>query len=349
MSTSEPPCPRSKSILTFAGKLVIVLIFLGVCGFFIKWSLFPSPKPSAPNLGLDGGESLLNIVSVMHRDRDRPATNPAPRVVDLLTNIDLRTATVTGRWKWKDGATISDLGAATRFDFGYCPPNEYDLRFEFARLAGNDGIDTILSFEGRQFCWTMGGWGNTTSGFSEVFGQPANANPTTVRDQGLKNNQRYTCVIKVRNDKVQAYLDDQRVSEWSTDFDDLGMSSRRLHRNDSIGISTWESSYAIYSAQIVEITGAGRKVGSADPLQAKPVGIWNYTVQGREPVPHVMYSNGHMKSAEGDELWFLHGNKILFRWGPFLDSGLLSADGRSFDGSNQSGELIHGDFIPGGS
>ena len=347
MTTSEPRS-GSRRILTLAGQLAIVLIFLGVCGFIVKWYLFPSPTPSAPTPSTDASENLSKTVVGMHRDRERPTTNPVARGVDLLTNIDLPAATVAGRWKWKDGAAISDLGAATRFDFGYCPPNEYDLRFEFARVSGNDGIDTILSFEGRQFCWTMGGWGNTINGFSEVFGQPADANPTTVRGQGLKNNRRYTCLIKVRNDKVQAYLDDQRVSEWGTDFDDLGMSSRRLHRNDSIGISTWESSYAIYSAQIVEIAGAGRKVGSADPLHAKPIGIWNYTVQGREPIPHVMYSNGHMKTAEGDELWFLRGDKILFRWGPFLDSGALSADGRSFDGSNQSGELIHGEFIPGG-
>jgi hypothetical protein len=324
--------------------LLIILLFLGASGWVAKHFLFSDNGPVSKPID---DISSRSSSSSFRRVRTLATTNPTPVTIDLLKGLDLSTAVVQGHWVLKDGAVVSDTGAATRFDFRYRPPGEYDLRVEFSRLSGSDGIDTILCANGRQFLWTMGGWHNTISGFAEVFGKAADANPTTVR-ASLKNGQRYSCVLKVRNDGVQAFLDDVLVRSWTTDFDDLAMSSRRVHRPDTLGISSWESSYAIYSAQVTEISGFGRRVSPTDPLDAEAIAIWAYTVADRSPVEHKMYSNGHMKTPNGEELWFLRGNQILFRWGEWLDAGTLAPDRKSFDGTNQSGEKIHGDLVWGG-
>ena len=190
MSDPTPPAGTTKSPAVIVGQLLLILLFVGLGGWGIHYYL---------NYSHDRHEKREAVVAAtsFHRQRTFSTTNPTPGTLDLLQGVDLQTATVSGWWEVKDRAFISDSGAATRIDLGYCPPTEYDLRFTFARLSGNDGIDTILCYGGRQFIWTMAGWGNTVCGFSEISAEPADNNPTTTRGEWFNNGQRYTCVIKV--------------------------------------------------------------------------------------------------------------------------------------------------------
>lgn len=342
MSDPIPPPVAMKSPVMALGQLLLILLFLFAGGWAIRhYVLSPDGFHRATN-------AAASALAPSSRVRAIVPTNAIVRTVDLLKGLDLDTATVYGRWAVRDGAIVSDTDAATRFDLGYCPPAEYDLRFSFARLSGTDGIDTILCYGGRQFVWTMAGWANTVCGFTEVCAEPADHNPTTVRGDWFKNGQRYSCVIKVRNNRVAAFLDNQLVSEWVTDYEDLASSSRSLQRTDTLGLSTWESSYAIYSVEIVEISGKGVAKLPGDPQEATEIAVCTYQVGDRGAVNYAMYSNGRMKSPEGEELWFLQGDNLIFRFGDWVDTCTLASDRRSFEGSNRNGERIFGEVVSGG-
>jgi hypothetical protein len=274
----------------------------------------------------------------------------ASRKVDLLHGIDVSSQAVQGKWDTADNGIVSDTGQNTRLDFNYQPPLEYDYKIVFTKLSGNDGIDMILSVAGRQFCWTMGGWGNTVMGFGDVLGKGRNENPTTVHDHPIDNNHVYTCIVKVRAHEVSAFLDGEMVSHLNTSYTDLAWVSL-LHRTDTIGVCTYESSYQISQAQITEISGPGKMVSSSDPVMSRVVAVFRYTPQGQRVRDVTLYSSGRFKAPgwnEDQTLWFLRGDAIVFRWDQWLDHCRLTSDRHSFRGQNQKGELIRGKLVSGG-
>ncbi len=334
---------ESKSVKTVAAQLVLVGLFLGGCFWAFDHYVLADRRPAMTAKAVGPG-------GVVGRDRSVPATNPSPRTVDLLAGLDVAKATVNGVWTAKDRGLASDEGQATRFDFGYRPPAEYDLRLTLTRVTGNDGIDLVLAHAGRQFVWTMAGWDNHVCGFGDVMAVVANANPTTVtRPAVFENGRRYDCLVRVRRDRVAAYIDGQLVSQWPTDYDDLGSYTRGLLRPDTIGVSTWESSYAIRSASVVEVAGTGAKVSAGDPIEAAPIAVCEYAVANHPgTAEYTLYSNGRIKNADGTELWFRKGNHLCFEWGPFLDRCTLASEGKTFDGFSPKREPVHGQFTAGG-
>src|SRR5690242_9385857 len=72
-------------------------------------------------------------------------------------------------------------GIALAGDF---PRSGYELRFEAARLEGNDFFAGVVFPVGSSFCsWINGGWDGTVVGLSNLDGNDASENDTsTVRD-----------------------------------------------------------------------------------------------------------------------------------------------------------------------
>ena len=277
-----------------------------------------------------------------------PPVNETPREVDLLQGLDLKGAVVHGQWvRGNDGAVRSDLEQLTRLDLGYRPPAEYDLQFTFTREKGNDGLDTVLYAGGRQFYWTFAGWDNTTSGFGTVMGQTAETNTTTTkRDAWLKNGETNKAVVKVRRERVQVYLNDKLVGDHTTDYRDLNLVLRYLSHPDTIGFSTWESDYAIKSVILTEIAGQGQAIKpsrpSTVPTVETAVAAVDFSVAGREPDLYFLMGNGTARSLTSPGNWAINGNQIVFRWGEFIDTCVLSPDRKSFAGHNQIGDSIRG-------
>ena len=156
MSDPIPPTSTYKSPAAALGQLLLIVLFLLAGGWAIRYYVIsPDGTHRATNAAAGALSSSTRVRSIV-------PTNAIARTVDLLKGLDLDTATVYGKWETKDGAVVSNTDAGARFDLGYHPPGEYDLRFSFARLSGTDGIDTILCYGGRQFLWTMAGWSAPT-------------------------------------------------------------------------------------------------------------------------------------------------------------------------------------------
>ncbi|MEI8195436.1 MAG: hypothetical protein WCI73_05965 [Phycisphaerae bacterium] len=189
------------------------------------------------------------------------------KVVDLIKLIDTKRDAVVGNWDIRNGTLVSDGKGWTRLEILYQPPAEYDYVVVFTRTGGNDAIMQTCWALGHQFNLGIGAWSNTLYGIETVGGKRIEGNPTTRQSKAwLVNGQRYTSIVKVRKDRVQAYLDGKLLVDLKTDFKDLSLvGDWKLHRTDTIGIVACSSSTVFHSVQIIEITGKGKLLKPSAP------------------------------------------------------------------------------------
>jgi hypothetical protein len=77
--------------------------------------------------------------------------------------------------------------------------------------------------------------------------------------------------------------------------------------------------------------------------------IWEHRVDGGPAAFHVFYSNGTINNPNGGATWAIRGKKLTMRWpndqaegGAWIDRCVLSSNGSSYSGTNQSGNKITG-------
>jgi formylglycine-generating enzyme required for sulfatase activity len=244
------------------------------------WSVAGLPKTSAADVvaikGRPGGdnEGTINGDSIdftWHDDRGgngkftlkremqpgAAANSPRQKQVDLLKLVDLKRDVVNGNWTAQNGELTSNAVQHARVSFPYTPPDEYDFEVTFTRASGSQNVAQICIGGRRQFVWEMSGWGGKVSGFSLVGGKLFGENPTRT-DFGLTTGRRYTSLLKVRKDRVQAWVDGKLIDEWKTDFSDMSMydlwsvPDRRV-----LGIGSWESPTTFHSAKLTEVSSEG--------------------------------------------------------------------------------------------
>ena len=195
-------------------------------------------------------------------DNKSPASDQAAaslREVDLLKLLDPAKDAVSGNWSFADGALVCEPSDFARIEIPYDPPEEYDYRIAFVPTHLTAGVEQICRGGGRQFRFTVGGWGNTIAGFSLISGKNVDNNPTTTKaDHWFVAGQRHVSVVKVRKDGVEGWFDGKRVVGYKTDWTDMSLlGTSKLRRPDSIGIVAWPG-VRVESAKIIEITGKGR-------------------------------------------------------------------------------------------
>ncbi len=140
--------------------------------------------------------------------------------INVLARINTARDSRTGGWainnhclvgtsKWKNISIGLPIGA----------PPQYNLRAVFARTATDNDVAIVCCVKGRQFDWDMGAYGNHIDGFEQVDGKNIINSPKSRHfAQCLKNQVRYTCLIKVRTREVRAYLDGNLIMRWKTRY-----------------------------------------------------------------------------------------------------------------------------------
>ena len=149
------------------------------------------------------------------------ATVAEGRRIDLLKLIDPTVDALKGSWTLRDGKLTGAGNVFTRIEIPYEPPEEYDIRVVFKRVSGDRSVSVIGSAAAHQFTWTMGGSQNTTCGFEMIgdLGSSDPKNPTSKHAKSwLVNGQEAVCIVKVRKDGAEAYLDGKLISTWKTDY-----------------------------------------------------------------------------------------------------------------------------------
>ena len=180
-----------------------------------------------------------------------------PGSTNLLTLIEPDKATIAGKYVVEKGALVSSGKGEERIQIPYEVSEEYDFQITFTKTGGDGVVVQILSGNGHPFIWAMNGGGSFT--FHYLKGAGIGANKTTVKTDGLKDNKRYTSVLKVRKNGVQAFLDGKLISKWDTDFSDSTPAGFWALRNkNALGVGNGGTKVTFHSIEVREVTGKGK-------------------------------------------------------------------------------------------
>ena len=181
---------------------------------------------------------------------------------------------VWGQWATLDGILRSDRTRAARLQIPFELPEEYDLRVEFSRTGGTEGVSLYVSQGGRTFTWTMGAAGNTFLGFGPLKeGEPEAATAGLRSTRCLDNDRKYLAMVQVRRDGLKAFLDDQPLCHWKTGTSAGLPAGQGLRHASFAGLGSDGSPAAFYRVELLEKTGKGRAVEEASIPEFKALPV----------------------------------------------------------------------------
>jgi hypothetical protein len=167
---------------------------------------------------------------------------------------------VKGTPKLENGVLTAGSQKNLLVEFPYVAPDEYDYSVTFR--AGPSGeflqIQPCPGGTGRQFSWRMGAFDNKWSYFEKLESGTYGRFGDKMEAQWMAPGERYTCVIKVRRDGVEAFLNDKRMTGFKTDYTGVSLlPGLKLSRTDTLGLQI-APGFEVEAASVVEVTGQGK-------------------------------------------------------------------------------------------
>jgi hypothetical protein len=118
-----------------------------------------------------------------------------------------------------DGTIVLEFGeplTGITWRGGALATTHYDIRLEAQRLAGRDFFCGLTFPVGASACsLILGGWGGSLVGLSSLDGKDASENETTQRI-AFDDRRWYAVRVRVIADRIQGWLDEQRIIDVST-------------------------------------------------------------------------------------------------------------------------------------
>jgi hypothetical protein len=113
-----------------------------------------------------------------------------------------------GEVQVKDEMIVIGKGHLTGITWtGEFPKSGYEIRFEAARLEGNDFFAGITFPVKDSYCsWINGGWGGTVVGLSSLDGDDASENDTSTIREFVKGRW-YAFRLEVRENRIRGWID----------------------------------------------------------------------------------------------------------------------------------------------
>jgi hypothetical protein len=125
------------------------------------------------------------------------------------------------------------------------PKTNYELRFEAVRLRGNDFFATVTFPVGDSFCtWVAGGWGGDIVGLSSIDGWTANENETRSYFE-FENGRWYRFRLRVESERIQAWIDDQRVVDAAIAGREIGLRRGEIELSAPLGFASYATAGAV--------------------------------------------------------------------------------------------------------
>jgi len=94
---------------------------------------------------------------------------------------------------------------------GEFPKSDYEVRFEAARIDGNDFFASLTFPVGDSFCtWVTGGWGGDIVGLSSIDGWDASDNETRSYVD-FEKGRWYRFRLKVTTERITGWIDDRQI------------------------------------------------------------------------------------------------------------------------------------------
>ena len=165
-----------------------------------------------------------------------------------------------GEVKVKDGTVVFGKGHLTGITWtSEFPKSGYEIRFEAARLEGDDFFAGITFPVKDSFCsWINGGWGGTVVGLSSLDGDDASENDTsTVRD--FEKGRWYAFRLAVTEDRIQGWIDGQLVIDAEITGRRVGLRPGEIDLNTPLGFAAYSTVAGLRKLEYKMLETAGRK------------------------------------------------------------------------------------------
>jgi hypothetical protein len=125
------------------------------------------------------------------------------------------------------------------------PRTGYEIRFEAARLEGNDFFAGITFPVGDSFCsWINGGWDGTVVGLSSIDGEDASDNETST-NRLFEKGRWYAFRLAVTADRIQAWIDGALVIDAEIKGRRIGLRPGEIDLSAPLGFASYSTVAAL--------------------------------------------------------------------------------------------------------
>lgn len=172
-----------------------------------------------------------------------------------------------GKVRVQEGTILLEKGAMTGITWeGAFPRSNFEVRLEAARVDGHDFFAGITFPVKDSHCsWINGGWGGRLVGLSSLDGADASENETrTLRD--FENGRWYAFRLRVTDDAIQAWIDDDPVIDIDIEGRQIGLRPGQIKLSVPFGIAAYSTGAALRKIELrvlgkeqqaASVTGAG--------------------------------------------------------------------------------------------
>jgi len=188
------------------------------------------------------------------------AVSSAPGVINLFdgkTLANWESSDFAGRGKVtvENGEIKLGMGYMTGITLtntNILPRMNYEISLDAMRTEGSDFFCGLTFPVGKDPCsFIVGGWGGGVIGLSSIDSEDASQNETS-GSMNFANNKWFHIRVRVEPEKIQAWIDEDRVVNLETKDKKLSI---RLEVEASVplGIATWNTAAALKNIQIKKL------------------------------------------------------------------------------------------------
>lgn len=136
--------------------------------------------------------------------------------------------------------------------------SNYEIRLDAARMDGSDFFAGITFPVHDSFCsWINGGWGGMVVGLSSLGGNDASENETTVV-RGFEKGRWYALRLRVTDDRIQAWIDEQPVIDVNIANVEIGLRPGEIELSKPLGIASYSTAARLRKLEYRLIDANGR-------------------------------------------------------------------------------------------
>ena len=202
----------------------------------------------------DSSKTSAPVTGSQDYENDKPPKVPAVKEgwKPLLRPKSLAGWEVTqfggeGEVKVEDGQVILNMGdplTGITFKGKDFPKSNFEIKLEAQRIQGNDFLCGLTFPIGDQHASLIcGGWGGGVVGLSSVDGNDASENSTSTF-MDFKNGQWYSFRVRVDDENVTAWIDDEQVLQQERKGHDFSVRAEVMS-NRPLGFCAFQSKVAV--------------------------------------------------------------------------------------------------------
>lgn len=152
-----------------------------------------------------------------------------------------------GQARVENGTLLLDPGAPlTGVNYtGDFPRSDYEVRFEAARLKGNDFFASLTFPVADSFCtWVTGGWGGDIVGLSNIDGWDASDNETRSYFT-FENGRWYAFRLRVTDQRITAWIDGKVIIDANIGGRRIDLRAGPIEKSAPFGFAAYATAGAL--------------------------------------------------------------------------------------------------------